>query len=133
MKKLFFCVTCLLLVTSFYGYGMEKDKCLEWDRLVSEGSNYIVRATSTVTIDGRKFQHFVSLNKQKATEEMQKWFSDFVAYSIPTNDLLRYADMLRVKSKMIYLTAWRMDSEKSWVKLANFYAEVHCYPITDRL
>ena len=124
MKKLFFCVTCLLLVTSFYGYGMEKDKCLEWDRLVSEGSNYIVRATSTVTIDGRKFQHFVSLNKQKATEEMQKWFSDFVAYSIPTNDTFQYADMLRVKTMLLYLTAWRMESGKSWKELARFLADV---------
>ena len=73
-----------------------------------------MRATNTVVVDGRKFQHFASLNKQKATDEMKKWFSDFVAYSIPTNDMVRYADMLRVKTMLLYLTAWRMDSRKSW-------------------
>ena len=87
MKKLFFSVVYLLLIMPFYGYGMGKDNESDWNRLISEGSNYIVRATSTVTIDGRKFQHFASLNKQKATDEMKKWFSDFVAYSIPTNDV----------------------------------------------
>ena len=124
MKKLFFSVVYLLLIMPFYGYGMGKDNESDWNRLISEGSNYIVRATSTVTIDGRKFQHFASLNEQKATEEMQKWFSDFVAYAIPTNDMVRYADMLRVKTMLLYLTAWRMDSRKSWDELAKFLADV---------
>ena len=124
MKKLFFSVVYLLLIMPFYGYGMGKDNESEWDRLISEGSNYIVRATSTVTIDGRKFQHFASLNEQKATREMEKWFSDFVAYSIPTNDMVQYVDMLRVKTMLLYLTAWRMDSGKSWDELAKFLADV---------
>ena len=124
MKKLFFSVVYLLLIMPFYGYGMGKDNESEWDRLISEGSNYIVRATSTVTIDGRKFQHFASLNEQKATREMEKWFSDFVAYSIPTNDMVQYVDMLRVKTMLLYLTAWRMDSRKSWDELAKFLADV---------
>ena len=124
MKKLFFSVVYLLLIMPFYGYGMGKDNESDWNRLISEGSNYIVRATSTVTIDGRKFQHFASLNEQKATNEMKKWFSDFVAYSIPTNDMVRYADMLRVKTMLLYLTAWRMDSRKSWDELAKFLADV---------
>ena len=123
-KKLFFSVVYLLLIMPFYGYGMGKDNESEWDRLISEGSNYIVRATSTVTIDGRKFQHFASLNEQKATREMEKWFSDFVAYSIPTNDMVQYVDMLRVKTMLLYLTAWRMDSRKSWDELAKFLADV---------
>jgi hypothetical protein len=55
---------------------------------------------------------------------MKKWFSDFVAYSIPTNDVVRYADMLRVKTMLLYLTAWRMDSKKSWDELAKFLADV---------
>ena len=124
MKKLFFSVVYLLLIMPFYGYGMGKDNESDWNRLISEGSNYIVRATSTVTIDGRKFQHFASLNEQKATNEMKKWFSDFVAYAIPTNDMVRYADMLRVKTMLLYLTAWRMDSRKSWDELAKFLADV---------
>ena len=124
MKKLFFSVVYLLLIMPFYGYGMGKDNESDWNRLISEGSNYIVRATSTVTIDGRKFQHFASLNKQNATDEMKKWFSDFVAYAIPTNDMVRYADMLRVKTMLLYLTAWRMDSKKSWDELAKFLADV---------
>ena len=124
MKKLFFSVVYLLLIMPFYGYGMGKDNESDWNRLISEGSNYIVRATNTVVVDGRKFQHFASLNKQKATDEMKKWFSDFVAYSIPTNDMVRYADMLRVKTMLLYLTAWRMDSKKSWDELAKFLADV---------
>ena len=124
MKKLFFSVVYLLLIMPFYGYGMGKDNESDWNRLISEGSNYIVRATSMVTIDGRKFQHFASLNEQKATNEMKKWFSDFVAYAIPTNDMVRYADMLRVKTMLLYLTAWRMDSRKSWDELAKFLADV---------
>ena len=124
MKKLFFSVVYLLLIMPFYAYGMGKDNESDWNRLISEGSNYIVRATSMVTIDGRKFQHFASLNEQKATNEMKKWFSDFVAYSIPTNDMVRYADMLRVKTMLLYLTAWRMDSRKSWDELAKFLADV---------
>ena len=116
-------ICCILLVCMFYimqsvsacqSQGTSGSAGPEWDRLVSEGSNYIVRATNTVVVDGRKFQHFASLNKQKATDEMKKWFSDFVAYSIPTNDMVRYADMLRAKTMLLYLTAWRMDSRKSW-------------------
>lgn len=126
-------ICCILLVCMFYimqsvsacqSQGASGSAGPEWNRLISEGSNYIVRATSTVTIDGRKFQHFASLNEQKATNEMKKWFSDFVAYSIPTNDMVRYADMLRVKTMLLYLTAWRMDSRKSWDELAKFLADV---------
>ena len=112
-------ICCILLVCMFY-IMQSVSACQsqrtsgsagpEWERLVSEGSNYIVRATNTVVVDGRKFQHFASLNKQKATDEMKKWFSDFVAYSIPTNDTFQYADMLRVKTMLLYLTAWKNEA-----------------------
>ena len=111
-------ICCILLVCMFYimqsvsacqSQGTSGSAGPEWDRLVSEGSNYIVRATNTVVVDGRKFQHFASLNKQKATEEMQKWFSDFVAYSIPTNDVECYIAWLNSKTNLmrdfIYLCA----------------------------
>jgi hypothetical protein len=103
---------------------MDRQEDLKWSKLISEGSNYLVRAQRPLSGEHRKKLAYKPVEEYLATEHMERWFCELVDYSIPTNDLLRYADMLRVKSKMIYLTAWRMDSEKSWVKLANFYAEV---------
>ena len=57
-------------------------------------------------------------------DELNGWMREVITYSIPTNDMVRYADMLRVKTMLLYLTAWRMDSRKSWDELAKFLADV---------
>ena len=124
MNRMLLVITCLMLNMISYGYNMDRQEDLKWSKLISEGSNYLVRAQRPLSGEHRKKLAYKPVEEYLATEHMERWFCELVDYSIPTNDLLRYADMLRVKSKMIYLTAWRMDSEKSWVKLANFYAEV---------
>ena len=66
-------ICCILLVCMFYimqsvsacqSQGASGRAGPEWDQLVSEGSNYIVRATNTVVVDGRKFQHFASFKRK---------------------------------------------------------------------
>ena len=122
MKKLFFCVTCLLLVTPFYGYGMEKDKCLEWDRLMSEGSNYLIRVDSGAVRTGRKVLEEILTDGR--SKERERWFRTMVSFSMSTNDMSCYSYWLWKKSDLILITAWMQSSELSWIELAKFLADV---------
>ena len=54
MKKMFFSMIHVLLAVLINGCCSEKDKDLNWDQLVSEGSNYLIRADSGTVRTGRK-------------------------------------------------------------------------------
>ena len=122
MKKMFFSMIHVLLAVLINGCCLEKDKDLNWDQLVSEGSNYLIRADSGTVRTGRKVLEEILTDGR--SKEREKWFRAMVCFSMPTNDVSQYSYWLRKKSDLILISAWMQSSESSWTDLAKFLADV---------
>ena len=122
MKKMLFSVVCVLFAVSVNGCCAEKSKELEWNHLMSEGSNYLIRVDSGVVCTGRKVLEEILADER--SKEMEKWFRKMVAFSMSTNDMSRYSYWLRKKSDLILITAWMQSTESAWIDLAKFLADV---------
>lgn len=124
-------ICCILLVCMFYimqsvsacqSQGASGRAGPEWDQLVSEGSNYLIRADSGTVRTGRKVLEEILTDGR--SKEREKWFRAMVCFSMPTNDVSQYSYWLRKKSDLILISAWMQSSESSWTDLAKFLADV---------
>ena len=124
-------ICCILLVCMFY-IMQSVSACQsqwasgsagpEWDQLVLEGSNYLIRADSGIIRIGRKVRDEI-LNDGRS-KEREKWFRSMVNFSMSTNDMSHYSYWLWKKSDLILITAWMQNSESAWIDLAKFLADV---------